>query len=42
MVKSDHGEIFGGYADKPWHSLDDWINGEGKSFLFSLTKNSKH
>ena len=34
--------MFGGFADVPWHKNDAFIQGEGKSFLFSLTKGTKH
>jgi hypothetical protein len=42
IVKSDHKEVFGGYADVAWNRNSDFVKGNGKSFLFSLTKGTKH
>ena len=39
IIKSENNQIFGAYCDKPWNSNGKWIKGEGKSFLFSFTKN---
>ena len=38
IIKSEHGRIFGAYADKEWHSNGEEIKGNGKSFLFSFSK----
>ena len=35
--------MFGGYTDQEWadNGIDNFIKGNGNSFLFSLTKNTK-
>ena len=40
IIKSEHNLIFSAYCDKPWN-INGKIEGDGKSFLFSLTKNIK-
>jgi hypothetical protein len=42
IVKSDKKEVFGGYADLAWNRDCKFVKGEGRSFLFSLTKGTKH
>ena len=42
VIKSDHNQIFGGYTDLSWKLTNDFIEGKGNSFLFSLTKETKH
>ena len=39
VIKSEHNQIFGAYCDKPWNTNGKYIEGDGKSFLFSFTKN---
>jgi hypothetical protein len=42
LIKSEHGKTFGGYTNLNWNSYDNWIAGEGKSFIFQLDYNTKH
>ena len=42
VIKSKSGQIFGGFADRSWDNNNWFIHGERKSFIFSLTKNTKH
>ncbi len=43
IIKSMNNEIFGGYIDVTHKSyLNDFTTGNGKSFIFSLTKSTKH
>ena len=41
IIKSQHNQIFGGYACPAFNSSGSCIAGQGHSFLFSLTKNTK-
>ena len=41
VFKSDLNKIFGGYTDVKWSSDNTSIGGNGNSFLFSLTYNTK-
>ena len=34
VVKTMNGNIFGGHAEKPWHSKGEFTKGDGHSFLF--------
>jgi hypothetical protein len=44
IIKSEMGEVFGGYTDIPWTSFkirskgDELKTGKGNSFLFSVRK----
>ena len=42
VIKSNYNEIFGGYNDISWEKNEKFIKGKGESFLFSLSKSSKH
>ena len=35
IVKSENGNVFGGYIDGAWNKLDEWMNDEN-AYLFSL------
>ena len=39
IIKSENNLIFGAYCDKKWNEVDEWIEGDGKSFIFSFSKN---
>ena len=41
IVKSENGNTFGGYTNLKWKNKE-YVSGEGKSFLFSFDKNTKH
>lgn len=36
VIKATNGNLFGGYADKPWSSNDEWIT-DPSAFIFSLS-----
>ena len=40
IIKSDHGNIFGGYTTIPWQSEDEELYGNGESFLYLLYSNN--
>jgi hypothetical protein len=43
IIRSEKGNIFGGYTPIPWDSSNTWGRDENKdSFLFSITRSSKH
>ena len=42
VMKSEFDQLFGGYTDIKWDTLNNYTYGNGNSFLFSLTKNTKH
>ena len=41
IVQAENARTFGGYANLSWNS-NGYIQGEGKSFLFSFDENTKH
>jgi len=42
VIKSSNGSVFGGYANVPWHSKNEWIADEEKRcFVFSLDQKCK-
>ena len=36
IKECEHGYVFGGYADAPWHSRNEEIGSGGGAFLFAL------
>lgn len=36
------GNVFGGYTNIFWNSFNGYVTGNGLSFLFSITRNTKH
>jgi hypothetical protein len=42
VIQSEYGKTFGGYTNLNWNSSNNWIPGEGKSFIFQLDYNTKH
>ena len=42
IYKSTEGKIFGGYTNINWDSSRNYRRDSGRSFIFSLTHNTKH
>ena len=42
IVQAENARTFGGYTNLSWNSNGNYIQGEGKSFLFSFDENTKH
>jgi len=43
IIKSEHNQIFGGYTDISFNStVNNYIPGNGNTFVFSLSKNTMH
>ena len=42
VIKSQKNHIFGAYIDVPLNSLGYWIQGSGRTFLFSFNHMTKH
>ena len=42
MIKSEFGKTFSGFTNLNWSSKHDYIQGQGKSFIFQLGENTKH
>ena len=36
IIKSEMGKVFGCYTDIAWKNNDEWIDGNGNTFVFSL------
>lgn len=41
IIRSQRGNIFGGFTDLEWKSRDNWVKGEKNSFLFALRQNKQ-